>query len=166
MTQHVSPRDMLQKELLSEVSSGQISSADKDALSAALDTIDTAMKSQGSASGGKPPSPDEMQSKLNDLIQSQVDSGALTSDQANELKTVFSNAMPQGGPGGPGGPPPSDDSSQSSDSSSSSSSSDDLAKLLTDFLQSLKNSNSSQSYGENGDTLISQISSLIVDYKA
>jgi hypothetical protein len=83
MTQHVSPRDMLQKELLSEVSSGQISSADKDALSAALDTIDTAMKSQGSASGGKPPSPDEMQSKLNDLIQSQVDSGALTSDQAN-----------------------------------------------------------------------------------
>src|SRR4051812_19614747 len=85
---------------------------------------------------------------------------------ARAAKTVFSNAMPQGGPGGAGGPPPSDDSSQNSDSSSSSSSSDDLAKLLTDFLQSLKNSNSSQSYGQSGDTLISQISSLTVDYKA
>src|SRR3954469_4161740 len=116
MTQHVSPRDMLQNELASEVSSGQISSADKDALSAALDSIDTAMKGQRPAGGGKPPSPDEMQSKISDLIQSQVDSGALTSDQANELKTVFANAMPKGGPGGPGGaggPPPTDGTDQS-----------------------------------------------------
>jgi len=167
MTQHTSPLERLQTELASEVSSGQISSADKDALSAALNTIDSEMKGQRPASGGKPPSSDEMQSKINDLIQSQVDSGALTSDQATELKSVFANAMPQGGPGGPGGaggPPPSDDSSQSSDSSSSSD--DDVTKLLKDFLQSLQNSNSAQSYGSGGDSLVSQISSLIVDYKA
>jgi len=169
----MSPLDRLQTELASEVSSGQISSADKDALSAALSTIDSAMKGQRSSSGGKPPSPDEMQSKINDLIQSQVDSGALTSDQANELKTVFANAMPKGGPGGgpggPGGPPPTDGTDQSSDTSQtsdSSSSDDDVAKLLTEFLQSLQDSNSSTSYSQSGDTLQSQIQSLIVDYKA
>jgi hypothetical protein len=172
MTQHMSPLDRLQNELASEVSSGQISSADKDALSAALDSIDTAMKGQRPAGGGKPPSPDEMQSKISDLIQSQVDSGALTSDQANELKSVFANAMPKGGPGGPGGaggPPPTDGTDQSSDTSQtsdSSSSDDDVAKLLSDFLQSLQDSNSSTSYSQSGDTLLSQISSLVVDYKA
>ncbi len=164
--QHMSPLDRLQNELTSEVSSGQISSSDKDALSAALSTIDSELKSQGPASGDKPPSPGEMQSKISDLIQSQVDSGSLTSAQADELKQVFANAMPKGGPGGAGGPPP-DASGQTSDSStSSSSSSDDIAKLLSDFIDSLKNANSSQSYGAGGDSLVSQISSLIVDYKA
>lgn len=169
MTQHMSPLDRLQNELASEVSSGQISSSDKDALSAALNTIDSELKGQASSNGGKPPSPDQMQSKIDDLIQSQVDSGALTSTQANELKQVFSNAMSQGGPGGAGGPPPSDGNSQTSDSSrtsDTSSSSSDVAKLLADFIRLLKDSNSSTSYGQSGDSQQSQISTLVVDYKA
>jgi hypothetical protein len=89
---------MLQNELLSEVSSGKINSADQDALSAALDTIDAAMQADRPAvGGGKPPSPEEMKAKIDGLIQGQVDSGALTSEQADELKSVFGNAMPPAG---------------------------------------------------------------------
>ena len=44
-----------------------------------------------------------MKSKIDSLIQQEVKSGKLTSDQATELQNVFANALPQGGPGGPGG---------------------------------------------------------------
>lgn len=168
-----SPLSRLKTELASEVSAGTISSADQSALSDALDSIDSAMQASRPEKGSRPPSPDEMQSKIDSLIGDQVSSGALTSDQAEELKTVFANTFAQGpgGPGGAGGPPPgpppgeSDDGSSSSSSTSSSNS--DLAKLLTDFLQSLKDSKSSSTgYGASGDQLSSQLRSLILDYSA
>jgi hypothetical protein len=105
-----SPQKMLQNELTSEVKAGKISSSDQSALSSALDDIDSAMKSSKPSAGSRP-SPDEMKSKIDDLIAGEVSSGKLTSDQADELKNVFSNAFKggQGGAGGPsgaGGPPP------------------------------------------------------------
>src|SRR5262245_61195309 len=103
-----SPRESLQNELLSEVSSGTISADDQDALSAALDDIDSTLRSQRPEPGSARPSPDEMKSKIDDLIAGEVQNGKLTSDQAEELKNVFAKAFshgggPQGGPGGPGG---------------------------------------------------------------
>lgn len=106
--QSFSPLKMLQTELASEVKSGTISSADQSALSSALDDIDQAMQSSKPTAGSKPPSPDEMKSKIDDLIADEVSEGKLTSAQADELKGVFAKAF-QGGPGGPGGaggPPP------------------------------------------------------------
>jgi hypothetical protein len=45
-SQRLSPRDLLQNSLTSQVASGKIDASDKDALSAALDTIDTAMRAE------------------------------------------------------------------------------------------------------------------------
>src|SRR5260363_43678 len=122
-----SPLDLLKQELAKEVSAGKVSATDQTALSSALDDIDSALQSGSSSSSSTtssstPPSPKEMQSKIDDLIQSEVDSGKLTADQASELKNVFANAF-SGGPGGAGGPPPADDSSSDTTSSTSSSSS-------------------------------------------
>ena len=96
-----------------------------------------------------------MKSKIDDLINGQVSSGKLTSDQATELQGVFKAAFANGpggaGPGGPGGPGgaggprpaamavrrPSDSASSSDDSSSSTTSIDDILKQ---FLQSLQES--------------------------
>jgi len=90
-----SPLQKLQNELLSEVNSGVISSSDKDVLSAALTDIDSAMQSSRASdqASGTRPSPEEMKSKIDDLISSQVSSGKLTSEQATELQGVFKAAF-------------------------------------------------------------------------
>jgi hypothetical protein len=160
---------MLQNELLSEVSSGKISAEDQDALSAALDTIDAAMQgSRPSIGGGKPPSPEEMKARIDGLIQEQVDSGALTSEQAEELKGVFANAMPPRGPGGPGGPGGAGMVEGIGDVSDTDSSdgTTDVADLIADFVNLLQEAKGSKSYGDGGDALLSDISALLVDYKA
>lgn len=126
--QYPSPLDRLQNELTSEVSAGTISSSDQDALSGALNDIDTSLKSGGAASGtpGSPPAPGQVQSKIDDLISSEVQSGKLTSDQADELKGVFAKAFSGASGGahgahhghhahGGGGPPPSSDTSDTDD---------------------------------------------------
>jgi hypothetical protein len=132
--QHQSPLATLQNELTSEVSSGTISSSDQSAMSSALTDINSALQSDASSS---PPSPSDMESKIDGLIAQEVQNGKLTSDQATELQNIFSNAFKgghggAGGPGGPGGPPPggpggpggaSDSQSQSASSDSDSSSS-------------------------------------------
>jgi hypothetical protein len=181
---YLSPRDRLQNELLSEVSSGSISSSDQSALSSALDDIDQSLKadrtSDSQASG--PPSPDQMKSKIDDLINGEVQNGKLTSAQATELQNVFSNAFAKGGPGGAGGPggpggagghhghhgggageASSSDSSSSaadalvsainSNSSDATSSTDGTDSLIQTFLQSLKDSQQQGAgYTANGDS--------------
>src|SRR6185437_2998296 len=126
-----SPLQKLQDELLSEVNSGAISSSDKDALSSALTDIDSAMQASRASdqAGGTRPSPDQLKSKIDDLIAGEVSSGKLTSDQATELQGIFKSAFANGpdgarGAGGPppgggaGGSPPSDDAASSDDTSS------------------------------------------------
>lgn len=180
-----SPLQKLQDELLSEVNSGAISSSDKDALSTALTDIDSAMQASRASdqASGTRPSPDQLKSKIDDLIAGEVSSGKLTSDQATELQGVFKAAFANGpggagGPGGPGGaggpppggPPPSGDASSSDDTSSSSSSSTSIDDILKQFLQSLQESlsaSSSTSYGVTGTTSSSSSASssaLLIDY--
>ena len=184
-----SPLQKLQDELLSEVNSGAISSSDKDALSSALTDIDSAMQASRASdqAGGTRPSPDQLKSKIDDLIAGEVSSGKLTSDQATELQGIFKSAFANGpggagGPGGPGGsrgaggpppggPPPSGDAS-SSDDTSSSSSSTSIDDILKQFLQSLQESlsaSSSTSYGATGTTSSSStasFSALLIDYQS
>jgi hypothetical protein len=58
-------------------------------------------------------------------------------------------------------------SASSSDASSSNSSNSDASKLLSDFIKLIQDSQkSSSNYSANGDNLVSQIQSLIVNYKA
>jgi hypothetical protein len=172
-----SPRDLLQNELTKEVSAGTISSGDQDALSSALDSIDSSLSSQRDAdrASGTRPSPGDLKSKVDDLIASQVSDGKLTSDQATELKNVFQNAFakgPGGGPGGPGGPGGGNASSagttsaDGSSNSASTSSATDLQKLLADFLSTLQNSTSqTSSYSGSGQTQ-SANTALLFDYQS
>lgn len=173
MQRFTSPREVLQNELLSEISAGTISADDQDALSTALDTIDAAMKGDASSRsrGAGRPSPDEMTSKINGLIDDQVESGALTSDQADELKTLFANAMPARGPGGPGGaggPPPGGPPPGGAEGATESSSTgSDVEDLLQSFLELLKEQQSAgATYGSDGDSSQSFTLSLLIDYKA
>ena len=175
-----SPLQKLQDELLSEVKSGAIKSSDQDALSAALTDIDSAMQA-GRASdqaSGTRPSPADLKSKIDDLINGEVSSGKLTSDQATELQGIFKAAFANGpggagSPGGaggppPGGPPPADGASSSDDSSSSTNSIDDILKQ---FLQSLQESLSASSttYSATGSSSTSSgasFSALLIDYRS
>jgi hypothetical protein len=185
-----SPLQKLQDELLSEVKSGAISSSDKDALSAALNDIDASMQSSRASdqASGTRPSPSDLKSKIDDLINGEVSSGKLTSDQATELQGIFKAAFANGpggaggGPGGPGGaggpprgghggPPPSDGASSSDDSSSSTTSADDILKQFLQSLQEQLSASSSTTYGATGSSSSSSSSSssfsaLLIDYQS
>ena len=180
-----SPLQKLQNELLSEVNSGVISSSDKDVLSAALTDIDSAMQSSRASdqASGTRPSPEEMKSKIDDLISSQVSSGKLTSEQATELQGVFKAAFANGpggagGPGGPGGaggpppggPPPAEGASSSDDSASSATSLDDILKQFLQTLQESLSASSSTSYSVTGSSSTSgtsaSFSALLIDYRS
>src|ERR1700712_2341284 len=99
-----SPLQKLQSELLSEVNSGAVSTSDQDALSSALTDIDSSLQSSRASdqANGTRPSPDDLKSKIDDLINGEVSSGKLTSDQATELQGIFKAAFANG-PGGAGG---------------------------------------------------------------
>ena|SRR5437868_4560818 len=182
-----SPLQKLQDELLSEVNSGAISSSDKDALSTALTDIDSAMQASRTSdqASGTRPSPDQLKSKIDDLINGEVSSGKLTSDQATELQGIFKAAFANGpgaagGPGGPGGaggpppggaggPPPADDASSSDGSSSSTTSIDDILKQFLQSLQDQLSASSSTSYGATGSSSTSSsgsFSALLIDYQS
>ena len=107
-----SPLQRLQDELQSEVSSGAVSSSDQSALSSALTDIDSSLQSSQASdqTSGTKPSPTDLKSKIDDLIQSEVSSGKLTSDQATELQGVFKAAFANG-PDGAGGADSADASS-------------------------------------------------------
>ena len=182
-----SPLQKLQDELLSEVNSGAISSSDKDALSAALTDIDSAMQASRASdqASGTRPSPGELKSKIDDLIAGEVSSGKLTSEQATELQGIFKAAFANGPggaggsggpggaggppPGGPGGPPPSDGASSSDDTSSTSSSVEDILKQFLESLQESLSASSSSSYGATGTASSGKsvsFSALLIDYQS
>jgi hypothetical protein len=185
---YLSPLQQLQKELQSEVTAGKITSADQDALSAALTDIDASLQSsRPSRSAGTRPSPEDMKAKIDDLIAGEVSSGKLTSEQATELQGVFEAAFANGpgggggpggprggGPGGPGGPPPADDLSAtgSADSTTDATSADDLLQQFLELLQDSLSASSSTSYSATGSTATSagksssSFSALLIDYQS
>ena len=182
-----SPLQKLQDELLSEVKSGAIKSSDQDALASALTDIDSAMQASRASdqASGTRPSPDQLKSKIDDLIAGEVSSGKLTSDQATELQGIFKAAFANGPggaggpggpggaggppPGGPGGPPPADGASSTDDTSSSTSSIDDILKQFLQSLQESLSASSSTTYGATGSSSTSSsgsFSALLIDYQS
>ncbi|MET0709047.1 MAG: hypothetical protein ABWY82_19720, partial [Tardiphaga sp.] len=172
------PLQKLQQELQAEIASGNVTAGDQDALSSALTDIDSSL-SAGRQTGTAKASPDDMKSRIDDLIDAQVASGKLTTDQATELQGIFQSAFsgvggPRGAggppPGGPGGPPPSD--SVSTDSTDSADSTDDVSDILQKFLASLQESlsASSTSYSASGGSSTAasskvSFSALLIDYQ-
>lgn len=165
MTPRPDPRAQMDARIAAAASAGTISSDDQNALSSALDTIDSSLASDR-ASGGKP---GDMKDRINGLIDSQVESGALTDDQAEELKSFFAQGPDggKGGPGGPqgaGGPPPGPPPSASGDSDGDSDDTDTTTQIseaaarqleaMTAFLQKLRDAAASGSatYGSNAGT--------------
>lgn len=165
MTQRPDPRAQMDARIAAAASAGAISSDDQNALSSTLDTIDTSLASDRT-NGGKP---GDMKDRINGLIDGQVESGALTDDQAEELKSFFAQG-PDGGQGGPGGPrgasgpPPGPPPSSSDDSDDDTSSADPTTQIseaaarqleaMTAFLQKLRDAAASGSatYGNNAGT--------------
>jgi len=173
-----SPLQKLQDELLSEVKSGAIKSSDQDALASALTDIDSAMQASRASdqASGTRPSPADLKSKIDDLINGEVSSGKLTSDQATELQGIFKAAFANGPggaggppPGGRGGPPPADGASSTDDSSSSTTSIDDILKQFLQSLQESLSASSSTTYGATGSSSASSSGSftaLLIDYQS
>jgi hypothetical protein len=191
-----SPRDLLQQQLSAEISTGKVKAADKSALSSAIDTIDSSIRSQQSSGSQSTSSAERGRGKsLKDtvasLIQQQVDSGALTADQASELKQVFADTFaksggpsgpppeggpegaggpggrkgpPPGGPGGAGGPPPPKKDDSDDTSVTSTSSTDTIAALLKKLQESIDRAQTYSAVGSGKSTNTSK--ALLIDVSA
>jgi hypothetical protein len=190
-----SPLQKLQDELLSEVKSGAISSSDQDALSSALTDIDSSIQSSRASdqASGTRPSPGDLKSKIDDLINGEVSSGKLTTDQATELQGVFKAAFANGpggadgagGPVAPGGAGPPMVIRRSRRSAAvrqfvldryeqfvvEHESVDDILKQFLQSLQDSLSASSSTSYGATGTSSTSNstsasFSALLIDYQS
>jgi hypothetical protein len=152
---------MMDSRISAAVSAGSISSTDQDALETALDSIDSSLSADRS-SGTKPSG--DMKSKIDSLIDKQVQDGTLTDDQATELKSFFAQGPGgsggphgAGGPGGPGGPPPSSASATSDDddddttTNTADATTKQLDTLIT-FLEKLRESVSSGVYSDGSSS--------------
>lgn len=153
------PQKSIQSKLSEQVSAGEITSDDMDAMLSALEAIHDDMAPEATSST-EPPSKEDMQSKLESLLSEQVEEGALTQDQADELSAMFESGdmgPPPPPPGeGPMGPPPSGDMSASSG--------EDSEDLVQKLLAQLSASQAS-GYSASGFTT-STAGSLLVDYTA
>jgi hypothetical protein len=156
-----SPRAQMDARISAAVSAGTISSTDQQALSGALDSIDSALQTDR-ASGTKPAG--GMKGQIDSLIQQQVDSGSLTDAQATELKGFFA----QGAKGHHGhhhgggsatdatsssstSPDGTDDATDGVTGTPANASTDPLA-TLTSFLGQLRSSNSTTTYDASATT--------------
>lgn len=146
-----SPQQYFQSKLTEQVSSGEITSSDMDAMLSALEAIDSEMGPGGSALSA-PPSQEEMQAKLESLLSEQVEAGTLTQDQADELASLFESGemAPPPPPGGGSMPPMTEDDDTTEDI---------LAKLLEEL-------QTKTGYSASGTNTVASSTSLIVDYTA
>ena len=184
-----SPLQHLLGSIASKASAGSISATDATALSEAATDIDSTLSGGASASGKSSArlSPADMKTRVESLVDGEVEKGTLTTEQASTLKEILSQNAPQGGPGGAGGPggsrgaggpppglPPddaaSDDSSTSSTSSTSSGTGTSTADLLKSFIAQLRSAQSDTStYGLSSSSTSassgSRFSALLVDFQ-
>ena len=155
--QQMSPQAKLGEELQNMVESGEISTEDQEALSGALYEIGSELKSSRPEIRTERPSKEEMQAKIDGLINEQVESGELTEEQAEQLSSLFEEVAsnrPEAGAGGKPPPPPGGarPGGQGGDQ-----------EMLGQFLQMLQEQSSS-SYGESGS--VNSDGSVLFDYVA
>jgi hypothetical protein len=182
-TTTMTPLQRLQQELAAEESDGTVSASDASALSTALSDIDSTLQSDASSSEGTtPPSSEEMQAKVESLIDQEVKSGKLTSDQGEELKKVFAATFASGTSETDDTTTSTSSTSSSTDSTSSSTSStsdtddssttssstsststDEMEQLVAYFLKLVQQSNGQTSgYNASGQST-SASSSVLLD---
>jgi hypothetical protein len=155
---------MMDAQIASAVSAGTISAADQNALSSALDSIDSSLSSD-QASGQKPTG--GMKGRIDGLIDQQVKDGKLTDDQAKELKSFFAQG-PHGQhrPDGTGGTVSSStDSAQTSFVDTTNGQSDNTLDALIGFLQQLRSSQNGTTYNLSNSGSASSNSGLVLDTK-
>ncbi|WP_336957913.1 hypothetical protein [Sphingobium aquiterrae] len=188
-----SPRAMMDKRIDSAVQAGKLSETDETALETALDAIDAVLGAGASSASGTETTrldPSEMKSRIDSLIDDQVSAGTLTEDQATALQSFFAQGGPQpagamegssetasadgvegagcaGGPQGMRGPPPpppaSDDSDSDDSTTTSESSAADKLDAIIAFLENLRQTMASSTYGASTSSTDSANSGLVVD---
>jgi len=182
----MSPRMMMDRRIESAVSAGSISDVDQTAMESALDNIDSALSSSGSEISGKL-DPKDMKSRIDSLIEDQVSSGTLTEEQASQLQALFQQGPPSAsgssssgesdsmalggvrGPRGPGGPPPPPPSTGEDETDEDSSTTTgaqatamDRLNSLIAFLENLRSSMGSDTYGASATSSSSSDNSGLV----
>ncbi len=163
MSQPSPPHRQIGQQLESMAASGEISSADQEALREAVKDIKSELKASRPEIRTPPPSREAMSEKIDSLISDQVESGDLTEEQGEKLTELFdalqANAPSggRGGPKGPGGPGGRGGAGgpQSAEGASQ--------EMLSQFLQQLQEESSS-SYGQNGNTIAD--GSVLFDFSA
>jgi len=183
------PKTQMSDTISSALSAGTLSGTDATALTNALSSIDSSLSADRTASSTTSTpaklDPSSMKDRIDSLISDQVSSGALTSDQATELKNLFSShgrstqtsdaASNDGSLSGVGVPPPgppgasgsggtTDRASSATSSGSGAASTDDL---LSTFIQQLQSSQSGGAgYGAGGTNTSTHISALLFDFQS
>lgn len=146
----------------SAVSSGTISKTDGTALTSALDSIGESLKGEraggAKSAGAARLEPAQAQEKIEGLIDEQVASGNLTTEQADALKELFESAASSGAA-----------SSDATKASEETTTEAEAAKALIDsFLEILQQSQTKASgYAESGASEKSRsASALVLDFQA
>ncbi|MEH3145616.1 MAG: hypothetical protein PGN34_09745 [Methylobacterium frigidaeris] len=151
------PSQRIQDQISAGTASGSISATDATALSDALESIDEGLSGASAPGSATRLDPSQMKGRIDDLIETQVSGGTLTSDQADTLKAMFAQA------GGPGGPPP----SGGAPGASSGGSGGDVSELMSGFLKQLQEQQSQTSlYGSGGSSASPTVSALLMDFQA
>ncbi|MET1411580.1 hypothetical protein ABVF61_04890 [Roseibium sp. HPY-6] len=147
-----SPRDQVASTLEAKVETGEISAEDSEAMLSALDAMHEERKASGlpDFSSG-PPSKEEIAAKFDTLLSDQVDAGALSQDQADQLSALFEE--------GEIGP-------KARFGDLANSGGQDLNALIQEFMASvLEQVQTGTSYDESGETSSSNAASLLADFK-
>ena len=94
-----SPAQRLDSQLRKDVGAGKVSYADATAISASISAIDKSLAAKPATAGkstaktATEPTPADLNTRVAGLIDDQITSGALTSQEGTELKAVFKAAF-------------------------------------------------------------------------
>jgi len=173
------PRHRMPDALSAQTPTDGIAATDAMSSASDSDAADTGLESNGSGTDSASLDPSGMTDRIDGLLAQQVQNGALTSDQADTLKTAFQSmggGTEVGGAGHhprglPPGPPPdaADSGTPGTDPTSaapttSTSSTDDL---LASFVKQLQTSqNRTSPYGADGARSSAQASALLLNFRA
>lgn len=167
---YLSSQNVRQPNQLPDVRARGTLSADEVALSSALDDIDRSLNGAGTdgrANNAVTLSPDDLRSKISDLISDEVKNGKLSNDQATDLQSMLDDAFD----GGPTDLSFSDDSDDDllgqREFATDFSAAKDTSTLLQDFLKSAGDQDSQSNYDAAGSSsTVSSRGALLLNYKA
>jgi hypothetical protein len=164
--------------LAAKTAASGIGSTDATSASSTLDPTASDSTSSASSTDATSLDPSSLKDRIDSLLAQQVQSGTLTSAQADTLKSAFrnpDNGIEGGGGRRPQGPPPgpppdatSDTASDATTTSATASTASTTDDLLASFVKQLQSSQDRTStYGAGGTRGGGQVaSSLLLNFKA